>query len=185
MTPETVDPERFSRWMAYVLRHNPQRYDLVPDRHGYVELEAFVQIAQRRYREADAKAVRQLVVASHPDRFEVASDRLRARYGHSIPVEPVGTPVEPPPTLYHGTEPSRADVILAEGLHPEGRVMVHLSQTVDDAVSVARRRTETPAVLTVQAREASRDGCAFYQEGRVYLVASVPPRFLSRGPSGG
>jgi len=32
------DAERFSRWMAYVLRHNSARYGLQPDRHGYVDV---------------------------------------------------------------------------------------------------------------------------------------------------
>lgn len=49
MIPYEFDAERFSRWMAYVLRHNPARYGLSPDRHGFVDVEEFLRIAQRRY----------------------------------------------------------------------------------------------------------------------------------------
>ena len=49
MIPYEFDAERFSRWMSYVLRHNPDRYGLQPDRHGYVDLDELLRIAQRRY----------------------------------------------------------------------------------------------------------------------------------------
>ena len=182
MIPYEFDAERFSRWMSYVLRHNPTRYGLQPDRHGYVGLEEFLLIATRRYPDVTPDRLRTLIEAGGAGRFEIAGMRLRARYGHSIPVEPPGSPVAPPTRLYHGTEATHTEAILAGGLKPRDRRMVHLSETIEEALAVARRRTEQPAVVRILAQDAHASGIAFYQEGKVYLVASIPAQFLTIEP---
>ena len=63
------------------------------------------------------------------------------------------------------------------------RRMLHLSETVADALQVARRKTDHPIVIRVQADDAHRAGIAFYREGKVYLVARIPPHFLTLEPS--
>lgn len=178
MTPYEFHAERFSRWMAYVLRHNPARYGLQPDRHGYVDLEEFLRAAGHRYPDLTPDEVRGLIASSGASRFEVTGERLRARYGHSIPVEPVGPPVEPPPSLYYGTEASRAAAALAGGLEPVDRRMLHLSGTADEALTIARRKTDHPALLRVLAQEAHRAGIAFHRESTLYLVSRLPAQFL-------
>ena len=183
MIPYEFDAERFSRWMSYVLRHNPGRYGLQPDRHGYVDFDEFFRIATRRYPSVAPERLRSLIEGGGAARFEVAGSRVRARYGHSIPVDPPGPPVEPPARLYHGTDASRAETIRASGLQPVDRRMVHLSETLEEALTVARRKTEDPVIVQILAQEAHRAGVAFYREGKIYLAAGIPPKFLSVEPS--
>ena len=57
--------------------------------------------------------------------------------------------------------------------------MLHLSETSEDALAVARRKTEQPIVWRIDAQAAHRAGLAFYREGKVFLVAQVPPPFLA------
>ena len=178
MIPYEFDAERFSRWMSYVLRHNPDRYGLQPDRHGYVDLDAFLLIAQRRYPTLTTERLHTLIAEAGAARFEIAANRVRARYGHSIPVDPPGPPVVPPARLYHGADASRADAILAEGLRPTERRMVHVSRTAEEALSIAQRKTTQPIVIAIDAQTAHRQGVAFYAEGNVYLAAAIPPQFL-------
>ena len=183
MIPYEFNAERFSRWMAYVLRHNPERYGLQTDQHGFVDVDEFMKIAQRRYPELDMDRLKELIASSGATRFELSGDRVRARYGHSIPVEPVGPPVTPPEELFYGTDLVRLDVLLAAGLNPMDRRMLHLSETVDEALSIARRKSEQPAILRIRAREAADAGVSFYLEGAVHLASFVPSRFLERfGP---
>jgi putative RNA 2'-phosphotransferase len=182
LTPYEFDAERFSRWMAYVLRHNPERYGLQPDRHGYVDLEEFLRVASQRYPELGASRLQELIASTASARFEIAGGRLRARYGHSIPVEPVGPPVEPPEFLYYGTEAARTEAILAGGLRPMDRRILHLSATSDEALSIAQRKTQSPAVFRAEAARAHRAGVAFYRESGLYLVAHIPAEFLSLEP---
>jgi len=181
--PYEFNAERFSRWMSYVLRHNPSRYGLEPDRHGFVDLDEFLSIAKRRYPDLTPERLQQLIAEGPRSRFELSGSRLRARYGHSIPVEPSGEPVEPPERLYHGTEPAQMERILAEGLHPVGRRMVHLSRTSEEAKVVAGRRTDRPAVVRIDAQTAHQAGIAFYREDTLYLAASIPPQYLTAEPT--
>ena len=182
MIPYEFSAERFSRWMAYVLRHNPERYGLQLDRHGFVDLEEFMRIASRRYPDLGPERLRALIEASGTSRFEIAGDRLRARYGHSISVEPVGPPVEPPMLLYYGADASSADAILAEGMKPLDRRNLHLSTTPEEALTIAQRKSPTPAVFRILAREAHRSGIAFFRESGLYLAAAVPAQFVAREP---
>jgi putative RNA 2'-phosphotransferase len=182
MIPYEFSAERFSRWMSYVLRHNPERYGLQPDRYGNVNLEEFLHIAARRYPDLGLDRLRMLIEASGISRVEFAGGQVRARYGHSIPVEPVGPPVEPPASLYYGADTSTADAILAEGLKPADRRSLHLSATLEEALTIAQRKTAHPAVFRVLAREAHRAGVAFFRESALYLAAHVPAQFLAREP---
>ena len=176
--PYEFDAERFSKWMAYVLRHNPARYGLQADRHGFVDLEEFVRIAKRRYPQASEETLKQLIDAGTASRFELIENRLRARYGHSIPVQPSSEPVEPPAFLYYGLEAMRLPAVLAEGLKPLDRQLLHLSDRVEDAWAMIRRKTPHPAVVRVDAARASKDGILFYLEQKVNLAASIPAAYL-------
>jgi len=55
---------------------------------------------------------------------------------------------------------------------------VHLSETVEEAISVARRKTDQPVLLRIAATEAHQSGIAFYHEGKVYLASHIPAQFL-------
>jgi putative RNA 2'-phosphotransferase len=180
--PYEFDAERFSRWMAYVLRHNPGRYGLQHDRHGFVSLELFEQIARRRYPQVEPGTLRELI-AGAGQRFELAEHRLRARYGHSIPVDPAGAPMEPPPQLYYGLDGGQVEGMLREGLHPIERCLLHLSTTPEEARAVASRKSPQPALLCVDAQAAHRAGVLFYQEGPLYLTLAIPASFLRIEPA--
>ena len=182
MIPYEFDAERFSRWMSYVLRHNPLRYGLQPDRHGYIDLEEFFLIARRRYPQVTPESLRDLIEHGGAGRFEIIGNRLRARYGHSIAVEPATPAVEPPARLYHGTDATRTEAILATGLFPMDRRLLHLSESIEDALMVARRKSEQPVVFRVLAQEAHRAGISFYHEGKVYLAPQIPAQFLAIEP---
>lgn len=179
LVPYEFDSERFSRWMAYVLRHNPTRYGLQADAHGFVDVDAFVQIARRRYPQASEETLRQLIGAAS-GRFELVENRLRARYGHSIPVQPASQPVPPPAFLYCGIDAMRLPAVLAEGLKPLDRQMLHLSDQVQDAWAMIRRKTPYPAVVRIDAARAHSEGVRFYLEQKVYLAASIPAAYLAK-----
>lgn len=178
MIPYEFSAERFSRWMAYVLRHNPTRYGLTADRYGFVDLEAFLTIARRRYPSVSSDRLRALIDEGDRNRFAVAEGRLRARYGHSIVVEPAGEPITPPEWLYHGSDLARRERVMLDGVQPMDRRMVHLSATIDDAMSVACRKTAQPFIFRIEALAAHEAGIAFYQESAVFLVAHVPAQFV-------
>ncbi len=183
MIPYEFNAERFSRWMAYVLRHNPSRYGLSPDSHGYVDFAAFLAIARQRYPDLTSEQLRDLIHSQgSAERFEVTDTQLRARYGHSIPVSPSTQPVEPPARLYYGMDAIRVSFILKEGLKPSERQMLHLSEYAEDAWAIIQKKTNQPALLAIDAKRAHAEGLAFYREGKVYLAGPIAPGYLSIAP---
>ncbi|MBR3328872.1 MAG: RNA 2'-phosphotransferase, partial [Atopobiaceae bacterium] len=113
-------------------------------------------------------------------RFAVEDGRIRARYGHSIALDEAYVPAIPPAVLYHGTSQRFLDSILADGLLPMDRQVVHLSTDVETAYLVGRRHGGKTVVLAVDAERAAKDGVTFYRgNDSTWLADRVPAAYLS------
>ena len=173
-----------SKTMAHALRHAPWLYELEMDADGWVPV-ADVLVALRGHRErwtdVGRDDIEEIVHRSAKQRFELDGDRIRARYGHSVPGRLARSPGHPPRRLYHGTSPDAVGFIIRDGLCPMGRQYVHLSTAVETAEQVGRRKSATPVVLRVAAAEAAVAGVVFYRgNDHVWLADAVPGRFLER-----
>ena len=112
-------------------------------------------------------------------RFEIRGNRVRALYGHTIPVRLKLEEDRNIKSIYHGTTVGAASKILKEGLKPMRRKWVHLSLTVDIAKEVGMRRTKNPVVLEIDAETAMRDGIRFYRAtDKVYICGPIPPQYV-------
>ncbi|MDQ7843497.1 MAG: RNA 2'-phosphotransferase [Armatimonadota bacterium] len=172
--------DRLSRFLALILRHKPESVGITLDAAGFVELEmlAAAIAGQPGWAWVTAEAIRRLA-GRDVRRYELVEGRIRARYGHTVPIETPGTPVVPPEWLYHGAPAALLDHLRTVGLHPQDRQFVHLSATRQEALVVARRHSADAVVITVLARRAAEAGVTFYQAGpSLYLTRSVPPEFL-------
>ena len=69
--------------------------------------------------------------------------------------------------------------MLHQGLKPRGRAMVHLSASAAEALAIGRRHDPLARVVVIDAEAAHSSGIRFYLSGPVYLVAGIPPGFLS------
>lgn len=176
--------DRLGRFLALVLRHKPESIGISLDPAGFVEVEALARAiaTQPGWSSVTADSIR---AATQKDakRYEISGDRVRARYGHSVPISAPGKAIVPPEWLYHGTAPGALEALRQQGLQPQGRQFVHLSVTRQDALSIGQRHSPDAVVVTVQARGAHDTGILFYlATPTVYLVREVPPMFL-RVPS--
>ncbi|HIE37814.1 MAG TPA: RNA 2'-phosphotransferase [Anaerolineales bacterium] len=175
---------RLSKFLALILRHQPERFGLALDEEGWASLPEVLEILRglpnfRWATRADVIEIAEKGSGDGKQRFEVEGDRIRARYGHSIARTIRYEPCTPPPRLYHGTSPEAAEAILQEGLKPMGRQYIHLSPDPETAARVGARHTPHPLVLTVRADEAHAAGIPFYQaDEAVYLTGHIPPSFL-------
>ena len=105
---------------------------------------------------------------------------IRAFYGHSLAEKIQREAQVPPDLLYHGTTPGAAERIRREGLKPMRRHYVHLSLDAGMAASIARRRTATPFIILVNAKEAHENGIAFhFGNDQVWLAERIAVRYLS------
>jgi putative RNA 2'-phosphotransferase len=175
---------RTSKFLSYVLRHEPDALGLTLDPGGWADVDTLLQNAQAAGRPLDRPRLRAVLAHGDKRRFALSEDgtKIRAQYGHSIDVDLDLTPASSPPeALYHGTAQKTLPTIRAEGLRPQSRQHVHLSSTQEAAARVGRRHG-TPVVLTVDAQGLEASGRALYRATEdVWLTGHVPPRFL-RGP---
>jgi putative RNA 2'-phosphotransferase len=180
MSPNSV--ESLSRFLSYVLRHAPREFGLVLDQDGYVSLDTLVAAIRTRpkWRRLNKEDILDLVATSRRKRFEVKDQRIRALYGHTAMRITSYSQVTPPTYLFHGTARRNSRSIERLGLVPRSRAFVHLSQSIDDALIVERRRDRYPVVYKVLALCAHHEGIRFFRAGDVYLCPFVPPRYLLR-----
>ncbi len=175
---------KLSKFLALILRHQPERFALPLDEEGWASLAEVMEILHGlpNFRWATRADVMEIVEQGSADgkrRFEVKEGYIRARYGHSLAQPVVYAPCAPPALLYHGTSPAALEAIRREGLRPMERQYVHLSPDVETALHVGARHDEQPIVLTVRAAEAHAAGVEFYRaDEAVFMAKHVPPEFL-------
>ncbi len=171
---------RLSKFLALLLRHNPERFHLILDGDGFAELTDVMKIIQGlpNFRWVTRTEIESAVALPGRRRYEIVGERIRALYGHTA-MRPDYPVVEPPVVLYHGTAPENLPAIRREGLQPMARQFVHLAATPELARSIALRHTGDPVILAVRAREAYVQGVGFYQPiPEVYLCDEVLPVYL-------
>lgn len=172
-------PERLSRFLTFLLRHKPTDYPLAIDSEGFAPWRDVVDLVQQRFYDVTEGQIRALIAGAEKKRFEIRGDKVRATYGHSFPVDLGGAAAKPPAQLFYGAARDLAQSMLRGGLEPRDRQYVHLSTTAEEAESVARRHDPAPAILVIDAQGAHAEGVRFYESGPLFLVDSVPAKFLS------
>jgi putative RNA 2'-phosphotransferase len=171
-----------SKFLSFVLRHEPQAIGLTLDSEGWADIDALINGAARDGRTLDRTLIENVVASSDKKRFSISPDgqSIRAVQGHSTKsVELQFEEKQPPETLYHGTATRFMDSINEQGLIPGSRHHVHLSQETATASAVGQRYG-TVVILKVAARQMQEQGFKFYQaENGVWLTERVPAAFLS------
>lgn len=191
---------RLSKFLSGALRHFPGDAGVALDDAGWTPFDDLVAAAERKYDWADRERVAAVVATDPNGRFERTGapadepasddpvsedDRVRAAYGHSVDVDLESGDGPVPDALYHGTAPRNRDAILAEGLKPMSRQLVHLSGSVDEARRVGARHADDPIVLTIDAAAMLADGHEITRRGRAtYTTERVTPEYLSVRESG-
>lgn len=171
---------KVSKFLSFILRHNPKKFGLDVDEFGFVEIEKIIKILSSRYPWVDKRFLGTLVSKDKKQRYEIKKGKIRARYGHTIKVKTVAEKSEPPELLYHGTSARSANRILKIGLFPMGRQYVHLSQTPQEARKIGLRHSRSPIILVIDAKSAYSSGIEFIKEGTVYLTKHIPQRYIKR-----
>jgi len=176
-----MDPRlksRVSKFLALLLRHRPGDFGLKVDSYGFADIADVLRIVGERFPGITREDLEDLAGGDDRPRFEIFGDLIRARYGHSFPIDLGIEPFEPPEFLYHGTDRGSIESIMREGLMPSGRQYVHLSLSPEVAEQIALRKSNDPVVIKVHAKEAHRSGVEFYDRTPVILTEAVPPEFL-------
>lgn len=170
--------ERITRSLAYMLRHQPEAFDLELDAHGFSDLDDVVHALNERLGEPiEEEDVREAVQSGDRPRYQIEGDRIRALYGHSIPVEP-GPSSKPPEFLYVAIPASELERARRFGLRGGRRRFLHLAITKEDAAESGRRASRSYAILLIHALDAWEEGVSFFDRVALWLAEEVPTHLI-------
>ncbi len=168
------------KFLAYILRHNPAACGVELDREGWADADALLSGLNRSGRAINFDMLEEIVANDEKGRFEFNADRskIRAGYGHSLPVD-LGLRAETPPDiLYHGTAKKYLDSIRQAGLVKKSRNFVHLSPEKSMAKEVGARHGDC-VILRIGAGQMAKEGYKFYKTaGVIWLTEGVPVKYI-------
>jgi len=169
---------KLSKFLSFVLRHSPQKFGLRVDNFGFANLRDVFKVVKSRFPNIEFEEFKQYILKDFNSRFQLINGRIRARYGHSIKVRPLGEDKEIPDILFHGTSPEYLKSILKEGLKPQKRQFVHLSLTEQIAYKIGKRKSKNPVILKINASALKKDGFRMWREQDVILIERVPAQYI-------
>lgn len=176
-----MDYLKLSKEVSYALRHCPWEYELELESEGWIDIQKLV-ISLRGnsiWDSLEESDLQIMIDKSEKQRHEIKNGKIRALYGHSLPFKIEYLPASPPEILYHGTAARFVPSILENGLLPQLRQYVHLSQDIETAFQVGKRRDSNPVIFQINTVEAFALGVKFYYGNeKVWLADSIPNRFL-------
>ena len=175
-----MDPEliRISKFLSFVLRHEPDSIGLTLDANGWVPVDELLRAAEAHGRALSIDQLEAVVAQNDKRRFVLSDGRVRASQGHSVEVDLGLAARVPPQRLFHGTASRFLSAILAEGLRPMNRHHVHLSSDRETAAKVGARHGEA-VVLRVASGAMAAAGHEFFRSSNgVWLTDHVAPAFL-------
>lgn len=170
-----------SKEVSYALRHAPWEYELELDENGGVPLEQLLSSLQLNSKWENLTVIDliEMIEKSEKKRHVIYDGKIRAFYGHSIPMKIVKEEKTPPEFLYHGTARRFLNSINEKGLLPQSRQYVHLSQDIETAETVGKRHDNKAGILIIDSLKAWNDGIKFYYGNeKVWLADMVPYKYV-------
>lgn len=171
---ENNDLIRKGKHLAFLLRHDTE-YQF--DEHGWREVSDLIKNQGYTMEELE-----EIVETNNKKRYEFSDDKkkIRARQGHSIPVDVELKEATPPKVLYHGTATRFLSSIMSQGILKGTRLYVHLSDNVETAEKVGSRHGK-PVVLFLDTDCMVKDGIKFYiSNNDVWLTEYVDSKYIKQ-----
>jgi putative RNA 2'-phosphotransferase len=171
---------RISKFLSLVLRHKPERIGLSLDQGGWAKVDELLLKVNQAGVSLNKDLLQWVVDNNDKQRFCFSQDRqrIRANYGHSLPVDLDFVPSKPPDFLFHGTATRFVESIKRLGLVPKKRNYVHLSPDQQTALTVGGRHGK-PIVLTIQTGRMYECGFHFFPSANgIWLTERVPAEHI-------
>lgn len=171
-----------SRYLCYLLRHNPEGLHM--DQYGYVSTMDLIEHVNTcsKFR-IDEKMLRDIVKYDEKQRYTVKHSFkgkiIKCNQGHSIPwvKMELNTDITPPDELYHGTNLNNYRMIDKSGfINRMARNAIHLTADFRMAWKSAKRwKNEIPLVLVIDVKQMIKDDYKFgVTENGVWCIADGP-----------
>jgi putative RNA 2'-phosphotransferase len=173
-----------SRILAGALRHFPEKFGLMMDGKGWVDISSLIEAigtSRSGFSWLKLHHVEALVKTDPRGRYQIDGGMIRATYGHTIEVNLDDLPVADIDEFFYPVTEEELDIILEGGLHPIDRKKVHLSGSVEKAIEAGKVRTEEPIILKIDGKKAKKDGLVIYQAGKdVFITEGIDAKYISK-----
>ncbi len=169
--------KEISKFLSLVLRHKPETIGINLDSNGWVDVDELISKIQKGI---NKEILEEIVLTNDKQRFAFNEDKtkIRANQGHSLNIDLDLKESTPPDMLYHGTAERFIKSIMETGIRKNSRTHIHLSESLETAVSVGNRYGK-PVLLKVDTKRMFTDGYKFYvSENNVWLTESVPTKYI-------
>lgn len=176
---------QLSKTVSMALRHVPEKFGLTLSQEGWVQINDLIESLgnfEKKWVGVTKDDLLQMDAQSGKKRFEIEGDNIRVLYGHSTKETQISyDAIEPPEILYHGTSAEAAELIFAGGLKPMGRQYVHLSDKIETATIVGKRKEKQPVLLIVTAKQAFADGIKFFHgNDNTWLAEPIAAKYITK-----
>lgn len=176
-----MEKNDISKFLSYVLRHQPEAIGLNLDNEGWAIIDELISCAMKDNYVLNHDIILDIVINSDKKRFSISDDgsRIRAAQGHSAQQVNISyQQKKPPEILYHGTATRFIESIREKGIISKSRQYVHLSMDEKTAIQVGQRHGK-PMVLKIKALNMYDQGFEFFQaDNGVWLTKTVPYPFI-------
>lgn len=164
--------------LAFLLRHDKKAFSKgLIDKLGWRRCEELCEKMKILYDE-----LVDIFETDNKNRYEFNSTwtKIRARQGHSIPVDmSFAEYIGPKEFLYHGTDGKFIKAIRKNGIRKQTRQYVHLSPDIETAEKVGRRHGDHLYVIKIDMQAMMKDGIKIWMSTNgVYLVDYVDPKYF-------
>src|SRR4030042_5246754 len=134
-----------SRILAGALRHFPEKFGLMMDGKGWVDISSLIDAigtGRSGFNWLKVHHIEALVSTDPRGRYQIDGGMIRATYGHTIDVNLDDLPIAEIDEFFYPVTEEEIDIILEGGLHPIDRKKVHLSGNIEKATEAGKGRTE-------------------------------------------
>jgi putative RNA 2'-phosphotransferase len=173
-----------SRIIAGALRHFPEKFNLMMDGKGWVDIQSLIEAigtSRSGFKWLRVHHIEAIVITDQRGRYQIDGGMMRATYGHSIDVILDDLPLAENDKFYYPVTEEEADMIIERGLHPVDRKNVHLSGSIEKAIEAGKVRTDEPLILCIDGVKARENNIKIYQAGKdVYITDSIDAKFISK-----
>ncbi|MDH7507346.1 MAG: RNA 2'-phosphotransferase, partial [Candidatus Thermoplasmatota archaeon] len=165
-----------SRILAGALRHFPEKFGLMIDGRGWVDISSLINaigISRSGFNWLKPYHIEALVSTDPRGRYQIYGGMIRATYGHTIDVKLDDLPIAENNEFFYPVTEEEIDIILEGGLHPIDRKKVHLSGSIEKAIEAGKIRTDNPIILRIDGEKAKKAGLKIYQAGKDVFVTDA------------
>jgi putative RNA 2'-phosphotransferase len=184
MTKPSLQADKLSKFLSYVLGRRPDEFGIVPDAEGYVGIKELLQALHEEpgWRHIRMAHVNEVFISLAKPSIQIEGRRIRAIETAMLPV--ANQPDDLPKLLYIAIRSRAYPVVLNKGLAPTPRhPHLILSKDAAMAMRMGRRQDNSPVLLTVQVVESLNKGSSFQQYGRILFLADMIYAGTFSGPA--